>query len=150
MEENVLVTGGGIHRIKLHPAAKRHSSAFIINLDKLTYAGNLRNVASIAGDPRYEFVQGGYWNPRVSDGRCDVHSSHRETARNDGGLPRGNRIPFRVYHIGTSRKAWQITHGDGLEANISCCSTFQLSLGTKGVKLGLKIVYNQFVAPSIF
>jgi dTDP-D-glucose 4,6-dehydratase len=49
---------GGIHRIKLHPAANRDSSAFIINLDKLTYAGNLHNLASIAGDPRYEFVQG--------------------------------------------------------------------------------------------
>jgi dTDP-glucose 4,6-dehydratase len=30
----------------------------IVNLDKLTYAGNLENLASIAGDSRYRFVQG--------------------------------------------------------------------------------------------
>jgi len=27
-------------------------------LDKLTYAGNLENLASIASDPRFEFVRG--------------------------------------------------------------------------------------------
>ena len=30
----------------------------IVNLDKLTYAGNLENLGSIADDPRYRFVQG--------------------------------------------------------------------------------------------
>ena len=30
----------------------------VINLDKLTYAGNPANLASVAGDPRYKFVQG--------------------------------------------------------------------------------------------
>src|SRR5258708_4918225 len=30
----------------------------LINLDKLTYAGNLRNLESISGDRRYEFVHG--------------------------------------------------------------------------------------------
>lgn len=30
----------------------------IINLDKLTYAGNLQNLVSISGDPRHIFVQG--------------------------------------------------------------------------------------------
>ncbi|MDR3221354.1 MAG: dTDP-glucose 4,6-dehydratase, partial [Candidatus Accumulibacter sp.] len=30
----------------------------IINLDKLTYAGNLENLAQLRGDPRYAFVQG--------------------------------------------------------------------------------------------
>ena len=30
----------------------------IVNLDKLTYAGNLENLASIDQDPRYRFVQG--------------------------------------------------------------------------------------------
>jgi dTDP-glucose 4,6-dehydratase len=31
---------------------------FILNLDKLTYAGNLENLATIANDPRYRFVHG--------------------------------------------------------------------------------------------
>ncbi len=30
----------------------------VINLDKLTYAGNLENIASVAGDPKHIFVQG--------------------------------------------------------------------------------------------
>jgi dTDP-glucose 4,6-dehydratase len=30
----------------------------IVNLDKLTYAGNLENLASLQGDPRHHFVQG--------------------------------------------------------------------------------------------
>jgi hypothetical protein len=59
MEENFLVTGGvGFIGSNFILQQMRHSSAFIINVDKLTYAGNLYNLASIAGDPRYEFVQG--------------------------------------------------------------------------------------------
>ena len=30
----------------------------MINLDKLTYAGNLQNLASLQGDKRHIFVQG--------------------------------------------------------------------------------------------
>ena len=30
----------------------------VINLDKLTYAGNLQNLASIEGNPRHTFVRG--------------------------------------------------------------------------------------------
>src|SRR5260221_10515345 len=30
----------------------------IVNYDKLTYAGNLANLESVAGDPNYDFVKG--------------------------------------------------------------------------------------------
>src|SRR4030065_2604156 len=30
----------------------------VVSLDKLTYAGNLENLASLKGDPRHVFVQG--------------------------------------------------------------------------------------------
>ena len=30
----------------------------VLNLDKLTYAGNLENLAGLRGDPRHLFVQG--------------------------------------------------------------------------------------------
>jgi dTDP-glucose 4,6-dehydratase len=30
----------------------------VVNVDKLTYAGNLENLAPVTGDPRYRFVQG--------------------------------------------------------------------------------------------
>jgi dTDP-glucose 4,6-dehydratase len=34
------------------------TDARAINLDKLTYAGNLENLASVDGDARYRFVHG--------------------------------------------------------------------------------------------
>lgn len=37
---------------------KTHPEDSVINLDKLTYAGNIENLASIADDPRYTFVKG--------------------------------------------------------------------------------------------
>lgn len=36
----------------------QNASSSILNFDKLTYAGNLKNLASIAEDARYSFVQG--------------------------------------------------------------------------------------------
>ena len=58
--KNILVTGGAgfigsnfIHRlIKTRPDVK------LINLDALTYAGNLDNLKSLEGNDRYEFVKG--------------------------------------------------------------------------------------------
>jgi len=37
----------------------------VLNLDKLTYAGNLETLASLQGDPRYTFVQGDIGNGEV-------------------------------------------------------------------------------------
>src|SRR3954453_24062400 len=57
--ETILVTGGpgfiGSNFILQWLASE---SSSVINLDKLTYAGNPANLASIAGDRRYRFVQG--------------------------------------------------------------------------------------------
>ena len=57
MENTILVTGGAgfigsnfiLQRIEQDPAS-------IVNLDKLTYAGNLRNLETITSQKRYEFV----------------------------------------------------------------------------------------------
>ena len=37
---------------------KKYEDIRIINLDKLTYAGNLENLKSIEGDSRHIFIQG--------------------------------------------------------------------------------------------
>ncbi|MSV36151.1 MAG: dTDP-glucose 4,6-dehydratase [Bryobacterales bacterium] len=77
-----LVTGGAgfigsaFLRLLLGPA-RGESSFDVVNLDKLTYAGNLENLASIAGHPRYRFVHGdicdaGVVNALVADVRPDV------------------------------------------------------------------------------
>ena len=56
----LLVTGGagfiGSAFVRLVLATR--PDATVVNLDKLTYAGNLENLAPVAGDPRYRFVRG--------------------------------------------------------------------------------------------
>lgn len=56
----ILVTGGagfiGSAFIRLSLASRPEIR--IVNLDKLTYAGNMENLASVASDPRYSFVRG--------------------------------------------------------------------------------------------
>lgn len=56
----LLITGGagfiGSHFVRY--VLKTYPTYRVINLDKLTYAGNLENVMDIDADPRYQFVQG--------------------------------------------------------------------------------------------
>jgi len=58
--KNLLVTGGcgfigsNFVRLCLEPCP----DVRLVNLDKLTYAGNLENLADIAADPRYRFIKG--------------------------------------------------------------------------------------------
>ena len=56
----LLVTGGagfiGSNFIRMY--LEKHADCEIVNLDKLTYAGNLENLRAVEGDPRYRFVRG--------------------------------------------------------------------------------------------
>ncbi|MFH1597624.1 MAG: dTDP-glucose 4,6-dehydratase [Patescibacteria group bacterium] len=65
----VLVTGGagfmGSNFIRY--MLKKHESAKIVNLDKLTYAGNLKNLEMIANNPRYQFVKGDIADEKIVD-----------------------------------------------------------------------------------
>ncbi len=65
----LLVTGGagfiGSAFIRLMLADD--PSVRIVNLDKLTYAGNLENLQPIADDPRYHFVQGDICDAQMVD-----------------------------------------------------------------------------------
>jgi dTDP-glucose 4,6-dehydratase len=59
MRNIIFVTGGaGFIGSNFILRQMQDESVSIVNLDKLTYAGNLHNVESIAVDHRYEFVQG--------------------------------------------------------------------------------------------
>ena len=55
----ILVTGGvGFIGSNFILDWLQHETTEILNLDKLTYAGNLANLAAASTDPRYQFVRG--------------------------------------------------------------------------------------------
>ncbi len=71
----ILVTGGmGFigsnfirHLLTVHPAVR------VVNLDKLTYAGNPRNLADCAGDARHVFVRGDICDEAVVEEALKAH-----------------------------------------------------------------------------
>ena len=59
MSDSLLVTGGaGFIGSNFLLQRIQQESGPVVNLDKLTYAGNLRNLEPIASSPRYHFVHG--------------------------------------------------------------------------------------------
>ena len=59
MKKNLLITGGagfiGSHVVRLF--VNKYPDYHIVNLDKLTYAGNLNNLTDIEKASNYEFVK---------------------------------------------------------------------------------------------
>jgi dTDP-glucose 4,6-dehydratase len=64
----ILVTGGaGFIGSAFVRMAIGETDWRIVNLDKLTYAGNLENLAAVEGDQRYRFVEGDICDERAVD-----------------------------------------------------------------------------------
>jgi dTDP-glucose 4,6-dehydratase len=63
----ILVTGGAgfIGSNFVHHLLAEHTDCRVIVLDKLTYAGNLKNLQAVAQDPRFEFVRLDICDPSV-------------------------------------------------------------------------------------
>ena len=71
----ILVTGGagfiGSHVIRR--LLQTHAELKVVNLDALTYAGNLANLADVESDPRYTFVKGDIRDAELVGSLFDTH-----------------------------------------------------------------------------
>ena len=65
-----LITGcaGFIGSNFVHYMLKKYPEILLVNLDKLTYAGNLENLKDVEGDPRHIFVQGDICDKELVEG----------------------------------------------------------------------------------
>jgi len=65
----LLITGGagfiGSHFILYW--MKNHPQDKIVNIDKLTYAGNIANLSGVLKNPNYSFIHGDICNPQIVD-----------------------------------------------------------------------------------
>lgn len=63
----LLVTGGAgfMGSNFIHYILRNYSDYSVINLDKLTYAGNLENLRDVENDSRYKFIKGDIADPTV-------------------------------------------------------------------------------------
>jgi dTDP-glucose 4,6-dehydratase len=69
MNKTILVTGGAgfIGSNFIHYFVKEHPDYEVVNLDKLTYAGNLENLKGVDNNPNYHFVKGDIANRELME-----------------------------------------------------------------------------------
>src|SRR3989442_5044094 len=72
----VLITGGAgfIGSNFVHHMLAEHPDSSVVVADRLTYAGNLRNLDGAAGNPRFQFVRLDVCDPAVNEiaAGCDA------------------------------------------------------------------------------
>ncbi|MFZ3386169.1 MAG: dTDP-glucose 4,6-dehydratase, partial [Candidatus Hydromicrobium sp.] len=67
--KTILVTGGAgfIGSNLIHYISRKYPEYKIVNLDKLTYAGNLENLRDIESNPDYKFIKGDIADRKIVD-----------------------------------------------------------------------------------
>lgn len=114
-----LVTGGAgfIGSNFILYVLSRYDDVRVVNLDKLTYAGNLENLKSAEGDPRHVFVQGDVCDGALVDGLfreyvfdAVVHfaaESHVDRSIEDPGVFARTNVMGTLNLLNAARDAWR-------------------------------------------
>jgi dTDP-glucose 4,6-dehydratase len=117
----ILVTGGaGFIGANFVLDWLRVSDEPVVNLDALTYAGNLENLASLKGDPRHIFVQGDI---------CDRELVDRLLAEHQ---------PRAIVHFAAESHVDRSIHGPGDFVRTNVNGTFTLLEAARGHWMSLE------------
>jgi dTDP-glucose 4,6-dehydratase len=111
----ILVTGGaGFIGANFVLDWLRTSDEPVVNLDALTYAGNLENLASLKGDPRHIFVQGDICDRALVD---RLFAEHK---------------PRAIIHFAAESHVDRSIHGPGDFVRTNTIGTFTLLEAARG------------------
>ena len=144
MGKSILITGGcgfiGSHVVRLF--VNQHPDYRIFNLDKLTYAGNLENLADIESAPNYRFIKGDIadhefirtvFNEVSPDGIIHLAAeSHVDRSILDPRSFINTNIIGTVNLLDAARTAWKDSFRDRLFYHISTDEVYG-SLGPDGI-----------------
>lgn len=120
-----LVTGGAgfIGSNFIHYMLKKYNNIKIINLDKLTYAGNLENLKTVENNANYTFVQGDICDGKLVEGlfyKYDIDyvinfaaESHVDRSILEPEVFVKTNVLGTVTLLNAAKKAW--SHGEGFK-----------------------------------
>jgi dTDP-glucose 4,6-dehydratase len=140
---NILITGGagfiGSHLVRLF--VNKYPNYNIINLDALTYAGNLENLKDIENEPNYSFVKGTITNAPLLERLFAEHNinavlhcaaeSHVDRSITDPLAFVTTNVVGTTTLLHTAKKAWQSNMEGKIFYHISTDEVYG-SLGEEG------------------
>lgn len=118
-----LVTGGAgfIGSNFVHYMLNKYSDIKILNLDKLTYAGNLKNLEEIQNKPNYEFIEGDICDKELVEGLFAKYNidyvvnfaaeSHVDRSIREPEVFVKTNILGTVTLLNATKKAWELGNG---------------------------------------
>ncbi|MEA2077119.1 MAG: dTDP-glucose 4,6-dehydratase [Candidatus Marinimicrobia bacterium] len=143
-KKNVLITGGagfiGSHVVRLF--VNKYPEYKIINLDKLTYAGNLENLKEIEEYDNYEFVKGDICDKDLIEDiflkysiNAVIHlaaESHVDRSIEDPSAFIKTNVFGTVNLLNTAKETWKDSFEDKIFYHISTDEVYG-ALGTEGL-----------------
>ncbi len=117
--KNIMVTGGAgfIGSNFILYMLDKHEDVKLVNLDKLTYAGNLENLRSVEDDPRHVFVHGDIGDRALVSRLMETYKieavvnfaaeSHVDRSIEDPGIFAKTNVMGTVNLLSCAREAWE-------------------------------------------